>query len=170
MVALVAKGADTLNFVRMSEDQDSPPVALSKGSGDRFFFRVLSRWHLIFAVQVLDFGLILLVATLVYPMTVGTSGDDTLHYVLGAAVVATICHFYFAQGHLYDINSLLNETKAAKSITLRVSLVFMALAAMAALTHQQALFSRIWVAAFYGSTIVGLAIGRSVVEIGRAHV
>ena len=162
-MALVAKGAETVDFARVSEGQDSPPVVRRKAPGGAFLFRVLSRWHLIFAVQFLDFGLILTVAMLVYPMTIGKSGGDTLHYVLGAAVVAVICHFYFAQGHLYNINSLLNETKAAKSITLRVSLVFMALAAMAALTHQQTLFSRIWVVAFYGSTIVALAVGRSVV-------
>ena len=156
-----------MDFARVSDVQESPvmeaPVLRRKAPGDEFFFRVLSRWHLIFATQLLDFALIMMVAMLVYPMTVSMAGDDTLHYVSGAAVVAIICHFYFAQGHLYHINALLNETKSAKSMTLRVSLVFMALAAIAALTHQQTLFSRVWFLAFYGGTVVSVAVGRSVV-------
>lgn len=152
-----------MDFARVSDSQDSP-VARRKATGGERFFRVLSRWHLIFATQLLDFGLIMAVAVLVYPMTVGAGGSkDHYLYLSGAAVVAIICHFYFAQGHLYHINALLNETKSAKSLALRVSLVFMALAAIAALTHQQALFSRMWFVAFYAGVIIALSVGRSVV-------
>jgi Undecaprenyl-phosphate glucose phosphotransferase len=151
-----------LDIAHVSESQNSP-VSRRKAPGSEFLFRVLSRWHLIFATQLLDFVLIMTVAMVAYPLTVGGSGSGTLHYLSGAAVIAIICHFYFAQGHLYHINALLNETKAAKSIALRVSLVFMALAAIAALTHQQTLFSRLWFGTFYAGTIVALAAGRSVV-------
>ena len=151
-----------MDFARVSDRQDSS-VIRPKVAGDRFFFRILSRWHLIFATQLLDFGLIMVVAMATYPLTVGVAGQDVPHYLGGAAVIAIICHFYFTQGHLYHINALLNETQSAKSIALRVSLVFMALAAIAALTHQQALFSRTWFIAFYAGTLVALAIGRSVV-------
>ena len=151
-----------MEFARISDGQDSPAVR-RKAPGDALIFRILSRWHLIFATQLLDFGMIMIVAMLVYPVTVGMARDDILHYLSGAAVVAIICHFYFAQGHLYHINALLNETRSVKSITLRMSLVFMALAAIAALTHQQALFSRIWFLAFYGGVVIALAAGRSAV-------
>jgi Undecaprenyl-phosphate glucose phosphotransferase len=144
--------------VAHSESQVSP-VVQPKAAVSGLFFRVVNRWHLIFATQLLDFGLIMLVAGLVFPITVDQSGD-TLHYLCGAAVIAIICHFYFAQGHLYHMNALLNESKAVKSIILRVSLVFMALAAIAALTHQQALFSRGWFVAFYGGVIVATTAGR----------
>ena len=148
-----------MDFVHASESQDSPANRQKAALGD-VFFKVVNRWHLIFATQLLDFGLIMLVAALVFPITVGRAGD-TLHYISGAAVIAVICHFYFAQGHLYHINALLNETKAVKSIVLRVSLLFMALAAIAALTHQQALFSRVWFVAFYGGVILATGVGRS---------
>jgi Undecaprenyl-phosphate glucose phosphotransferase len=151
-----------LDIARLLNSQDSP-VVQRKAPGDQFLFRVLSRWHLIFATQLLDFGLVMLVAMLVYPLTVAVAGDNTLHYLSAAAVVAIICHFCFGQGHLYHINALLNETQSVKSITLRVSLVFMALAAIAALTHQQELFSRGWFVAFYFGVIVALAVGRSMV-------
>ena len=150
-----------MDFARATESQGSP-AGRRKAAFDGLVFRVVNRWHLIFVTQLLDFGLIMLVAGLVYPITVDRAGD-TLHYMSGAAVIAIICHFYFSQGHLYHINALLNETKAVKSIVLRVSLVFMALAAIAALTHQQALFSRIWFVAFYGGVIVATAVGRSIV-------
>jgi Undecaprenyl-phosphate glucose phosphotransferase len=150
-----------VEIAHASESQSTPAARRKARLGD-LFFRIVNRWHLSFATQLLDFGLIILVAALVYPITVGRTGD-TLHYMSGAAVIAVICHFYFAQGHLYHINALLNESKAVKSIILRVSLLFMALAAIAALTHQQALFSRIWFVVFYGGVIVATAVGRSVV-------
>ncbi len=118
---------------------------------------------MILATQLLDFALVMMVAMLVYPLTVHSAGNDTLHYMSGAAVVAIICHFYFAQGHLYHINALLNETRAVISMILRVSLIFMGLAAIAALTHQQAAFSRIWFLALYGGVIVALGAGRTIV-------
>ncbi len=151
-----------MGFARVSDRQDSS-VIRRKVFGDRLFFRILSRWHLIFATQLMDFGLIMIIAMVTYPLTVSVTGQDVPHYLGGAAVIAIICHFYFSQGHLYHINALLNETRSAKSITLRVSLVFMALAAIAALTHQQTLFSRSWFIAFYTGTVIALAIGRSVV-------
>ena len=148
-----------MDFAHASDSPGSPAGQRKAALGD-LFFRVVNRWHLILATQLLDFGLIMLVAALVYPITVDRAGD-TLHYMCGAAVIAIICHFYFSQGHLYHINALLNETKAVRSIILRVSLVFMALAAIAALTHQQALFSRIWFAVFFGGVIVATAVGRA---------
>jgi Undecaprenyl-phosphate glucose phosphotransferase len=158
----MTEGAHTVKIARASTAQEASSFR-RKAPGDKFLFRVLSRWHLILATQMLDFGLIMLVAVLVYPLTVNIAGDSTLHYISGAAVIAIICHFCFGQGHLYHINALLNETSAAKSITLRVSLVFMALAAIAALTHQQALFSRAWFIAFYAGIIVALSVERSIV-------
>jgi Undecaprenyl-phosphate glucose phosphotransferase len=145
--------------VAQSSESQVTPIAQPKIAASGLFFRLVNRWHLIFATQLLDFGLIMLVAGLVFPITVDRTGD-TLHYLSGAAVIAIICHFYFAQGHLYHINALLNESKAVKSIILRVSLVFMALAAIAALTHQQALLSREWFIAFYGGVIAATTVGR----------
>jgi len=161
--------------IAQSSESQGTPVAQPKVAANGLFFRMVNRWHLIFATQLLDFGLIMLVAGLVFPITVDQTGD-TLHYLSGAAVIAIICHFYFAQGHLYHINALLNESKAVKSIILRVSLVFMALAAIAALTHQQALFSREWFVAFYGGVIVATTAGRLAVAalirgwIGRGYI
>lgn len=151
-----------MDYARASKGKKSR-VAQRKLSGSAFFFRVLSPWHLVVATQMLDFGLILVVAALVCLVTVRTTGSDTLHYMSGAAGVAIICYFCFTQGHLYHTNALLNESRAAKSIALRVSLIFMALAAIAALTHQQAFFSRIWFAAFYVGVIAALVIERSIV-------
>jgi Undecaprenyl-phosphate glucose phosphotransferase len=171
-VAFVVKELTAVEFANISAREGSADGR--KGVGG-LFFRLVNRWHLVFATQLLDFALIMLVAVLVYPITVGSAGD-TLHYMSGAAVIAIICHFYFSQGHLYHINALLNETKAVKSIILRLSLVFMALAAIAALTHQQTLFSRVWFLVFYAGVIVALAFGRSVVAgmirswIGRGYI
>jgi len=148
-----------LNFARAAKAQGSPLVR-RKAPGSAFLFRILSPWHLTFGVQLLDFGLIVAVAMLMYPLSVVDSGQHALPYMFCAAVVACICHFHFARGHLYHINALLNETKSARSIALRVSLVFTALAAIAALTHQQALVSRAWFLTFYVGAIVVLTAGR----------
>jgi Undecaprenyl-phosphate glucose phosphotransferase len=124
----------------------------------------MNRWHLVLATQVLDFSLIILVAALAYLLTVGPVTEaEASRYLSGAAVIAVICHFCFSQAHLYTINALLGETRTARSIAVRVSFVFMGLAAIAALSHQQSVLSRTWFIAFYVGTIVALVAGRSIV-------
>jgi Undecaprenyl-phosphate glucose phosphotransferase len=151
-----------VEFVRTSTEQNTS-LAENNASASDFFFKILTRWHLTVATQLLDLVLTVTIATLAFPLTVGAPGNEILHYIAGGCLVAVICHFCFAQGHLYDINALLNPTRAVKSMLLRLTLVFMGLAASAALTHQQALFSRLWFAGFYLGTILALALGRSIV-------
>lgn len=149
-----------MNFARVSSGQDSP-IAPRAAIGSGSFLRFLTRWQLVFAAQLLDFGLIILVAALVYPLAPEARGAGAMPYLGGAAIIAAFCHFSFAQGHLYHINSLLNGIKATKSLALRITLVFMAVAAVATLTHQDALISRVWFLAFYGGVAVALAAGRT---------
>ncbi len=154
----------------MEDTVDTPkdlgPICAARNTShsDRFF-KVLTQWHLTSATKLLDFSAIVVVAILAYFIAVRAAGNDSFRYALSATAVAMICNFFFSQGHLYNIDALLNETKTIKAMAWRWTLVFMGLATMAVLTHQQDLFSRFWFVGFYGSGIAALAAERSIVAL-----
>ncbi len=149
--------ASTLELARVADGEGLRGSARA-ASGDGGLSRFVSRWHLILTTKVLDIALILIVATSAYFMEM--NWGDALRYMFGAAVIAIICYLSFTRAHLYEIKSLLSWMGAAKAIVLRMSLVFMGLATLAALTHQQALLSRSWFVAFYAGAIIALLAGR----------
>jgi Undecaprenyl-phosphate glucose phosphotransferase len=128
-------------------------------------YRHLTRWRVAMAVQLLDIGMIIGIALLLYPMAAGNFNSLPLRYVVGASAVALLCHFIFSQGHLYQIDALLDETRTIKSILIRWSLVFMGLAAASALVRQPDMFSRTWFVCFYAGGAAGLAGQRSIVAM-----
>ncbi len=128
-------------------------------------FRYLTRWRLGIGVQLLDITAIIGVALVIYAIAQQGSVDFPMRYFIGAAAVAMFCHAIFLQGHLYQIDVLLNETRAIKSILVRWSLVFLGLAAASALAHQPAELPGIWFTCFYGFGAAALAAERSLVAL-----
>lgn len=113
------------------------------------FFRFLTRWRLVLVTQALEAAVIIAVAILLYPVSGGGMWHVPPRYLLGALAAAAICNFIFAQGKLYNIDVLLDETRAIRSMLVRWSFVFLTVAASAALLHQPDLYSRTWLVSFY---------------------
>lgn len=124
------------------------------------FFRLLTRWRIILAAQLSDVIIILAVALLQCPGSAGQFGHFPLRYLTGAVAAALFCYFSFSQGHLYQVDKLLDEARAIKAILARWSLVLLGLAAMAALAHEPDLYSRTWFLTFYVEGFVALAAER----------
>jgi Undecaprenyl-phosphate glucose phosphotransferase len=127
--------------------------------------RFFNRLRVMLAVQALDLVAIVAAALLVFPVSGGSLAALPGRYVIGALVVALICHASFSQAQLYGFDALLDETRAAKSILIRWSAVFLGLAAAAALAHEPELFSRLWFVGFYVCGGVVLVGQRSVVAL-----
>jgi Undecaprenyl-phosphate glucose phosphotransferase len=127
--------------------------------------RHLTRWRLMMAVQFLDIAIIVALALLLYPVANGHYSGIPLRYLVGAGAIAVLCHFMFAQAHLYQIDALLDETRTIKALVIRWTLVFLVLAAAAALVRQPDYFSRIWFIAFYLGGVATLAAQRSIVAL-----
>ncbi len=137
-----------------------PPAAV-KGR----MYRHLTRWRISVGVQLLDFGVVIGIALLLYPIANGDFHTLPLRYVIGSSAIALFCHFLFSQGHLYQIDMLLDETRAIKSILIRWSLLFLGFAAASALVRQPDLFSRTWFVCFYLGGAAILAAERSFVAL-----
>lgn len=150
------------NIVHTPVAQEAVCAALEIRPSD-IFFKVSTRWRLIFATYILDFSIILVTAISVYSLTVRPVDGDLVRYASTVSIVTLICRFCFAQGLYIQFNALLDGARAVKSIALRWTLVFTGLAALGALTHQEGFFSCLWFAGFYGGGIVTLTAGRSVV-------
>ncbi len=127
--------------------------------------RFVHRLRIQLSVQFIDVVAIFAIALLLYPVSGGSLTALPMRYVLGALAAALICHASFSQGHLYEIDALLNETRSIKSILVRWSVVFLGLAAMTALVRQPQLYSRIWFVGFYLCGGVVLAGQRSMVAL-----
>ncbi len=125
--------------------------------------------------QLLDLIVIFAIALVVYPVASKTQGWLPPHYVLGAGLVAAISHISFYQAHLYDMDSLLDPVRSMKSLLWRWTVVFMMLAALAALVHAPNLYSRLWFAGFYVGGFAAIGIERFLVArlirawIARGH-
>ncbi len=116
-------------------------------------------------MQLLDVVVVIGIALLLYPIANGYPHMPSVSYVIGSSAIALFCHFLFAQGHLYQIDMLLDETRAIKSILIRWSLLFLGFAAAAALVRQPDLFSRTWFVCFYVGGAALLAGERSFVAL-----
>ncbi len=128
-------------------------------------FRYLTRWRLGIGVQCLDVAVIIATALLVYPIAQAGSPGFSARYAIGAVSVALFSHAAFLQGHSYQIDSLLNESRSIKSILVRWSLIFLGLAAASALTHQTMALPRTWFTCFYVIGGAALAAERSAVAL-----
>ena len=127
--------------------------------------KLLDRWRLMLMVQALDIAGIILTAVAVYPVSgAGFTGMPS-RYLLGALLTAIICNVSFTQAHLYDSDSLLDETGSIKAILIRWSAIFLGLAAAAALAHAPQYYSRLWFVAFYAGGAAMLAGLRAAVAI-----
>jgi Undecaprenyl-phosphate glucose phosphotransferase len=128
-------------------------------------FRHLTRWRISAGVQLLDVAVVIGAALLLYPISQGYPHLLSLHYIIGSSAIALFCHFLFAQGHLYQIDALLDETRAIKSILVRWSLLFLGFAAASTLVREPDLFSRTWFMCFYIGGGAALAGERSFVAL-----
>ncbi len=127
--------------------------------------RFMNRVRVMLAVPLIDVVAIVAVALLMFPMSGGSLAAVPARYLIGALVVALICHASFSQAHLYAIDALLDETRAVKSILVRWTAVFLALAAATALAHGEALYSRLWFLGFYVCGAAALTGQRSMVAM-----
>ena len=163
----------------MSAGIDSSGVlnfALARSNaGLAFAFRSITRWRIMLLTQLLDLAVIVAIALIVYPVTGRTHGWLSPHYLLGAGMVAAISHISFYQAHLYDMDSLLDPVRSMKSLLWRWTIVFMMLAALAALVHAPNLYSRLWFAGFYVGGFAAIGIERCLIArlvrawIARGH-
>lgn len=146
----------------------SDRAVASYASGTRFpradTFKYLTRWRLGIGVQILDLAVIIGIAMLVCPVALGAFVIP-MRFIIGASAVALFCHAIFLQGQLYQIDVLLDETRAIKAILVRWSLVFLGLAAAAAFAHQEVSLPRIWFTYFFVCGAGALAAERSVVAL-----
>jgi Undecaprenyl-phosphate glucose phosphotransferase len=123
------------------------------------FFLITKRWHLIAAAQLLDMLLVLSIALLTYTL-IGhrVPGIDPARYAWAAAAIGVACHFGFARGHLYEIECIRDATKANRHLLVHWTRIFVFFAAVAALSHKEDDFSRIWfVCLYFGGALMFIA-------------
>lgn len=128
-------------------------------------FRLLTRWRVTLAVQVMDIAIILGTALILFPLTGGTLSHVAPSYVLVSLTIAFACHMAFMRGGLYGIDNLLNDTNAVKSIIVHWLIIFLSLAAAAYLTHQPDRFSRAWFIGLFVLGAAGLSVSRIMVAM-----
>jgi Undecaprenyl-phosphate glucose phosphotransferase len=109
----------------------------------------LPRWRVILLVQCLDVAAIVGTALLLFPLTGKSLAHLEPRYLAGALVAAVICHISFKQNRLYEIDALLDETFAIKSIMIQWGLLFLGLAAMTALARVPQAYSRLWFGGYF---------------------
>jgi Undecaprenyl-phosphate glucose phosphotransferase len=146
----------TVQVLSSTSSFAEPPSRLS---------RYFTRWRVIVAVQSLDFTAIVIAALATYPATGQGIAAMPARYFVGALIAAAVCLASFAQGHLYEIDSLLDESRTIKSLLARWTLVFLALAATAAFAHTPDAFSRLWFLGFYAGGAAWLVAQRSMVGL-----
>jgi exopolysaccharide biosynthesis polyprenyl glycosylphosphotransferase len=112
-------------------------------------FKTVSRWQIIMRVQGFDLLIILAASAISYRMWVADPGISYCHYWFTVLLVAAACFLSCLEGHLYDIDQLLDEALNAKATILRWTLIFAVLAAVASLAREPLLLSRLWFASFY---------------------
>jgi Undecaprenyl-phosphate glucose phosphotransferase len=157
---------------KIIENSDGYFERLSRAVGGRadsagggVLHRVLTRWRLIIAAQVLDVAVIMAAALLLYPLSGGAIAHLPARFVYGAGAAAVLCHFVFLQGRLYEIAALQDETAAIRGILLRWTLLFLGLAAAAALARVPDAVSRLWFFGWYGAGFAGLAAARIIIAM-----
>ena len=146
-----------LSEMSFSEDIASP---LASEAPCRSPPRLLAGWKLGLLTQIVDITVINITALLSYYIARGTLGDIPLRYSLVFVVASFLCQISFIQGQAYGISALFDPISAIRSIYPRWSFIFLMLAATAALTHEPALFSRLWFGVFYSGGIINLLIAR----------
>ena len=125
--------------------------------------------------QLLDVIVIVAIAMVVYPVAGRTQGWLPPHYIVGAGMVAAISHISFYQACLYEMDSLLDPARSIRTLFWRWTVVFIMLAALAALVHAPNLYSRLWFAGFYVGGFAAIGIERCLVArlikawIARGH-
>jgi Undecaprenyl-phosphate glucose phosphotransferase len=87
-------------------------------------------------------------------------GSAAAHYIAGSMMVPAVCYLVFFQTRLYDLNALIDATKAIRVIAVRWTLVFVLLVALAILLHEPNHYSWLWFLGLYGAGMIGLAVGR----------
>jgi len=127
----------------------------------RFMVRHMTRWRLSFTVQAVELALIIAVGLLDYVVCTGGRLFVPPSYMSLSVMVAVISHFSFARANLYDVETLFDETAALRLILARWTVIFLGLAAFAALAHAQDSYSRLWFVGFYGAGLVGLLANRT---------
>jgi Undecaprenyl-phosphate glucose phosphotransferase len=133
---------DVAKAVLALSGQSSPAVRL-RG------LNAMSRWHIMMAVEMFDLLIIFAAGTISYAVWVTHPGISYLNYALSVLLVALACFLSFLEGHLYEIDQLLDEARNSKSTILRWTLIFAVLAAAASLARQPLLLSRLWFCSFY---------------------
>jgi Undecaprenyl-phosphate glucose phosphotransferase len=126
--------------------------------------RYVARWQIIFAAKLLELGTIAGLALLVGYGNGDLVQDSAPRYVLGALAIAMACYISFLHGRLYDITLLIESARAMKPISIGWTVVFAAMAAVAALAHSPGMYSRLWFLEFYAGGLVALGFERWCVE------
>ncbi len=116
------------------------------------YFPLPKRWHLIVAAQLLDVLLVLIIAMVAYNLTgYRMAGVEPWRYAWASAAIGVACHFGFARGHLYEIECIRDAAKANRHLLVHWTRIFLFFAALAALTHRDDDFSRLWFLCLYVS-------------------
>jgi Undecaprenyl-phosphate glucose phosphotransferase len=140
--------------------QGEPASARAGKAPSRRCSRLLAGWKLSCIAQLSDFAAVNSAALAGYMIADGTGGSIPLRYSLVFIGTSLLCQISFMQGHLYSIRELSDPVRAMKAMVPRWSFIFLMLAATAALTHEPALFSRLWFGLFYVGGVSLLFLGR----------
>ncbi len=124
------------------------------------FFKILPKWRVRFFAFLVDLCAIIVASYVTYFALNDAAPVEPARYVGVAIAGGMVCWFNFGQGKLYDISALLDVGPEMRSIIARWSVIWLAGAALSALTHFNTAFSRLWFVSFYFTGVTGIIIGR----------
>lgn len=123
--------------------------------------RRMTTWRLSFAAQLSEVVLISIIGVLLYGVLNKDSFMGVPSYFSVSVLVAVIAHFSFARADLYVVDLLFDEIAAMRVLLARWTVIFLGLAAFAALTHLQDRYSRLWFVGFYFGGAASLMASRT---------
>ncbi len=145
----------------------APPVESEAPCQNRT--RLLSSWKLGLGTQFADIFIINVTALVSYFIARGSWGYVPLRYALVFVGTSFLCQVSFIQAQVYSLPALSDPIRALRGIVPRWSFIFLMLATTAALTHEPALFSRLWFGLFYIGGIINLLITRISIDRRIRH-
>jgi Undecaprenyl-phosphate glucose phosphotransferase len=140
--------------------KDTNTSSLGSTAG-RFVVRHMTRWRLSFAIQFIEFIVIVAIGLIDHALCSGGEVVVPSVYLSLSVMVAVVAHFSFARVSLYEVESLFDEIAALRAVLARWTVIFLGLAAFAALAHVENEVSRLWFVGFYFAGLGGLLVNRT---------
>jgi len=129
-----------------------PAVSLAK---------FLSRWRLSLLAHLVDFTVLFLMSLLTYGLLNHGALAEPARYFAVTLLAGLAAWLSFGKAHLYDIKMLVHEGAALRVVMARWTMIMVCFAALAAMTHLEDVFSRLWFVSFYFGGMFGLMLARA---------